>query len=87
MNKGSPPRIKEPFQRKLKRLHVRTPRVRHVEGVDLASEEDFNKDNGANQFHVQEAEQLPPLVVPPLLLRYSWVAFAPGTLQTLGERG
>ena len=58
-----------------------------MEGVDLASEKDLNKDNGANQLHIQEAEQLPPLVVPPLLLQSSWVTFAPGTLQTLGERG
>ena len=70
MDEGSPPRIKELFQRKLRRLQVRTPRDCHVEGVNLASdeEEDFNKDNGANQLHIKEAEQSPPLVVPPLLL-------------------
>ena len=73
MDEGSPPRIKEPFQRKLKRLQVRTLRDWHVEGVDLASneEEDFNKDNGANQLVVKEAEQSPPLVVPPPLLQSS----------------
>ena len=89
MDEGSPPRIKELFQRKMKRLQVRTPRDCHVEGVDLASneEEDFNKDNRANQLHVKEAEQSLPLVVHPPLLQSSWVTFAPGTLQTLGERG
>ena len=70
------------------RLQVRTHRDHHMEGVDPASdeEEDFNRDNGADQLHIKEAEQLPPLVVPPQLLQSSWVAFAPGTLQTLGER-
>ena len=55
-----------------------------MEGVDLTSNEegDSNKDNGANQLHVKEAEQLPPLVVPPPLLQSGWVTFAPGTLQT-----
>ena len=47
----------------------------------------FDKDNGANQLHAQEVEHLPPLVEPPLLPQSSWVAFTPGTLQTLGERG
>ena len=89
MDEGSPPRIKELFQRKRKRLQVRTPRDWHVEGVNLASdkEEDFNKDNGANQLHIKEVEQSPPLVVSSLLLQSNWVAFTPGTLQTLGERG
>ena len=86
MDEGSPLRIKEPFQRKLKRLQARTPRVRHVEEVNLASEKDLNKDIRANQLHVREAEHSPPLVVPPLLLQSSWVTFCPGTLQTLGER-
>ena len=36
-----------------------------MEGVDLASTKDLNKDNGTNQLHIQEAEHLPPLVVPP----------------------
>ena len=85
MDEGSPPRIKAPFQRKLKRLQVRTPRDWHVEGVDLASNEEG--DNGANQLNIKEAEQLPPLVVTPPLLQSSWVTFAPGTLQTLGGEG
>ena len=58
MDKGSPPRIKEPFQRNMKRLQVRTNRDHHVEGVDLASDEEegFNRDNGANPLHIKEAE-------------------------------
>ena len=56
-----------------------------MEGVNLTFDEEG--DNGANQLHIKEAEQLPPLVVPPPLLQSSWVTFAPGTLQTLGERG
>ena len=56
-----------------------------MEGADLTS--DKEGDNGANQLHIKEAEQLPPLVVPPLLLQSSWVTFSPGTLQTLVERG
>ena len=87
MDKGSPPRVKEPFPSKLKRFQVRTLRVWHMEGVSLISKRDLNKDNGANQLHTQEAEHLLPLVVPPLLPWSSWVAFTPGTLQTLGERG
>ena len=84
MDEGSPPRVKEPSPRKLKRLQVRTPRVWHVEGVSLASERDLNRDNGVNQLHVQKAEHLPPLVVPPLLLRSSWVAFAPADFRGEG---
>ena len=59
----------------MKRLQVRTHREQHVEGVDLASdeEEDFNRDNGTNQLLIREAGQPPPLVVPPLLLQSSWV--------------
>ena len=56
-----------------------------MEGVDITSDEEG--DNGANQLHIKEVEQSPPLVVPPPLLQSSWVAFVPGTLQTLGERG
>ena len=65
------------------------PQDQHMEGVNLASDEEegLNRDNRANLLHVKEAEQLPPLVVPPLLLQSSWVSFAPGTLQTSGERG
>ena len=61
------------------------PRVWHMVGVGLTSERDLNRDNRANQ--LQEAEHSPPLVVPPLILWSSWVTFAPGTQQTLGERG
>ena len=64
-----------------------TLRVWHVEGVGLVSKRALNKDNGANQLHAQEVEHSPPLVEPPLLPLSSWVAFTPGTLQTLGERG
>ena len=47
----------------------------------------LNRGNRANPLHVKEAEQLPPLVVPPLLLQSSWVTFTPGMLWTSGERG
>ena len=54
----------------MKRLQVRTHRDQHVEGVDLTSdkEEDFNRDNRANQLGIKEMGQPPPLVVPPPLL-------------------
>ena len=89
MDKGSPARIKEQFQKNMKRLQVRTHRDHHIEGIDLTSdkEEGLNRDNRANLLHVKEAELLLPLVVPPLLLQASWVTFAPGTLQTSGEKG
>ena len=89
MDKGSPPRIKELFQRNMKRLQVRTHMGHHMKGVDLAfdEEEGLNRDNRANPLHAKEVEQLPPLVVPPLLLQSNWVAFAPGTLRTSGKRG
>ena len=47
----------------MKRLQVRTIRDHHVEGVDLASDEEegLNRDNRANLLHDKEAKQPPPL--------------------------
>ena len=86
---GPPPRIKELFQRNVKRLQVKTHRNRQGEEVDLASDKEdcLNKDNGANLLHSEEVGHPPPLVVPPLLLQVRRVATAPGILLTSGERG
>ena len=89
MDRGSPQKIKELSHRRMKGLQVRTHKGHRREGVYLASEEEegLNRGNRANPLPPKEADQLPPLVLPPLLFQSSWVAFAPGTLLTLGERG